>query len=181
MKRFIILMCFSFISEKQNNFWEREESSRHRLIPLSKLSGFSGNATCVLQYLICELAALTCPMLTPSLKLKTQTQWCMLQNLKSLRLWIQEWCPSLIVWKVPSVTGWKCKKKDSRETHSSLLFTLCKQQSSFLSSLSHIDQSTYHCLWCFSTLSIGIPLRCECRGFMKELKTKALCLADLSH
>lgn len=93
MKRFIILMCFSFISEKQNNFWEREESSRHRLIPLSKLSGFPGNATCVLQYLICELAALTCPMLTPSLKLKTQTQWCMLQNLKSLRLWIQEWCP----------------------------------------------------------------------------------------
>lgn len=122
MKRFIILTWFSFIFEKQNNFWEREEKFQTPINTCEQTIWLSGNATCVLQCLICVLAALTCPMLTSSLNLKTQTQWHMLQNLKSLRLWIEKWCPSLIVWKLPSVIGWKCKKKDSKETQSSLLF-----------------------------------------------------------
>lgn len=115
VKSFILLMWFSFTFEKQKLLLR--EGSKVPINTFEQTVRLSGNATCVLQFLICELAALTCPMLTSSLNLKTQTWWRMLQKLKSLKFWIQKWCPSLIVWKMLSAIGWKCKKKDCKKTH----------------------------------------------------------------
>lgn len=82
VKSFILLMWFSFTFEKQKLLLR--EGSKVPINTFEQTVRLSGNATCVLQFLICELAALTCPVLTSSLNHKTQTWWRKIEKPENL-------------------------------------------------------------------------------------------------